>query len=174
MTSKILTKLTISTIAALSLTTSALTINASARTTMKSIPARYHQVWYHYDGHHHYDALKFTSKTMSSRSYYSGKYYHSRVKLHSRSFNSNPMKIGTHRSWVVGYAFKPWINIKGWNQSAGDGEYYKVEAKTYHGTRIKVLSDGGGAEAWISAHYYSTKKVAKVLGNHHFPHEHYY
>lgn len=176
---KLLTALAVATmITPLGLTLPATpTVSATSKYTLKVFPKRLQRTWYHYAGKGHYSAIKFTNKTIKDREYFDGKYSTSTSHLHYRKVNVDPDKIATH-PWAVGHAFyfrkAHWTNVMGWNQSAGDGDFYKVGTKTYHGHKLRVLSVGGGAEAWIINHYYTSRKVAKTLGNKHFKGELYY
>lgn len=58
-----------------------------------------------------------------------------------------------------------WIHTYGWQQSAGDGDYFNLHKFGKH----KVLTDGGGADLRVSAHYYRSKSVAKKMGTKHYP-----
>lgn len=152
--------------------------SASAKTTLKSFPTSLHRTWYHYDGHGRYDTVRFSSKKTSYSQYYDHKWYHGTSTLHYRNVKSDPDKIKIHGTWVVGGVFRmgktTWTNIRGWNQSAGDGTSYKIETKTYHHKKVRVLSEAGGAGFWIDNHFYTSKGTAHRLGNHHFSGEHYY
>lgn len=57
-----------------------------------------------------------------------------------------------------------WIHTYGWQQSAGDGDYYNLHKFGKH----KVLTAAGGARIWVSAHYYRSKSVAKKMGTKHY------
>lgn len=175
---KKVTGFVLSIIAILGLSLVALPAQASTKTTLKSFPTSLHRTWYHYDGHGRYDTIHFSSKKMSYAQYYDHKWYHSTSTLHYRNANTDPDKIKRHNSWVVGHTFHigkaNWTNVMGWNQSAGDGSSYKVETKTYHHKKVRVLSEGGGAEFWIDNHFYTSKGTAHKLGNHHFSGERYY
>lgn len=180
MSNKLIAKLAVATllpIGAFAVTTEVATVQASAKSTLKTFPKSLRRTWYHYDGHGRYDTVKLTSKHYYTKSYYE-KWYHSSSTLHSRNGKTDPEHLKMHSSWVVGHAYHigkaHWTNIMGWNQSAGDGTSYKLEIRKYHHKNFRLLSEGGGAELWISQHYYATKKVAHVMGNRHFSGEHYY
>lgn len=50
-----------------------------------------------------------------------------------------------------------YLNIMGWNQSAGDGSSYAI--KNENGNEVMV--EAGGAEFWIDAVYYKTQDLAQ-------------
>ncbi|GAX00766.1 hypothetical protein [Secundilactobacillus silagei] len=166
----------LSVIAIFSLSLVVLPTQASAKSTLKSFPMRLHRTWYHYDGHGRYDTIHFSAKKIRSAQYYDHKWYHYTSRLHHRNVNSN--KITKHPNWLVGQTYHYrgafWTNTMGWNQTAGDGDSYKVETKRFHYRKIRVLSVAGGAENWISDHFYTHKRIAHKLGNHHFSGELYY
>lgn len=153
------------------------TAHARAKKTMKVYPKRYRHSWYHYDGHGKYDKVRFTKKVWHYAQYYDGTTTKGTLTLHSRSVRADLDKAKIHGSWVVGQKFSfrhaSWIDLRGWNQSAGDGTYYKVTTKKFHGKKVSVLTDAYGAMVTTDKHYYRSKKVAKRLGNHHFKGESY-
>lgn len=154
------------------------TAQAKAQRTAKVYPKRLRGTWYHYDGQGKYDRVKFTKTKWRSVGYDNQQRYASTLKLHQRRVSADPEQIARHPKWVVGYKLRArhasWIELRGWNQSAGDGTYYKVANKHYHGQKIRVISEAGGAGLWVIQHYYASKKVAKQLGNHRFHGEVYY
>ncbi|KRL56572.1 hypothetical protein [Furfurilactobacillus rossiae] len=62
-----------------------------------------------------------------------------------------------------------WINIMGWYQTAGDGEFYRVANENINGQSTPVLFDAGGAEIWINEHYYTSKDIALQMKDKNFP-----
>lgn len=66
-----------------------------------------------------------------------------------------------------------WLNVRGWTQSAGDGESYAVKTETIDGKQVKVLVVGGGAENWVDAVYYQSKDMAQQNANKKFDDLHY-
>ena len=54
-----------------------------------------------------------------------------------------------------------WLNVRGWTQSAGDGESYAVKTETVDGKQVKVLVVGGGAGNWVEGIYYQSKDMAQ-------------
>ncbi|GAJ26374.1 hypothetical protein JCM15457_1298 [Liquorilactobacillus sucicola DSM 21376 = JCM 15457] len=53
------------------------------------------------------------------------------------------------------------LNVRGWNQTAGDGEYYGVKQENVAGQNIDVMVEAGGAGAWCSQTYYASVDLAK-------------
>lgn len=58
-------------------------------------------------------------------------------------------------------------NVRGWNQSAGDGSYYAVKQFTINGKKTKTLLLCGGAGAWVSAVYYPSQSMAELQKDKH-------
>lgn len=66
-----------------------------------------------------------------------------------------------------------WLNVRGWTQSAGDGESYAVKTETIDGKQVKVLVVGGGAENWVEGVYYQSKDMAQQNADKKFDDLHY-
>lgn len=62
----------------------------------------------------------------------------------------------------------PAVNIRGWYQSAGAGETYYIVNQNVHGQTIPVITDGSGAGAWGSTHYFKSQSLAQQNRNVHF------
>jgi hypothetical protein len=142
---------------------------AQAKTSLRYFPTALRRTWYHYeDGH--YSRITFGYKHMRTTDYYDGSWHQYTTKIHVRNLNAT--HVSHHPSWMFAtllYAHKMhWVNLYGWNQGAGDGDFYGVKIRHYRGYRIRTLSIGGGASLWTSGHYYATRKVARNLGTHHF------
>ena len=144
---------------------------AVAKPTVKTYPARYQHVWYHYNGDGRYDKMKFTAHNMSYTQNYENRIDISQSALHSRNSDANPVTLKDHPSWVMGLPVRVrgehWVNIYGWNQTTGAGVYYGVANKTYRNRKLRVLTSAHGAGVWTDKHYYLSKKVAKSMGNKH-------
>lgn len=154
------------------------TVHAKAQRTMKVYPQRLRGTWYHYEGAGKYDKVKFTATKWRTAGYDNTQRYTRTTTLHQRLASADPAQIARHTNWVVGQKMwvrqANWVGLRGWNQSAGDGTYYKVANKPYHGQKLAVLSEAGGAGLWVDQHYYASKQVAKQLKNHRFHGEVYY
>lgn len=66
-----------------------------------------------------------------------------------------------------------WINVRGWFQGAGDGEYYTVTTETVDGHQLTVLAVAGGAGIWTNAVYYQTPTLAQKYKNTKYTNLHY-
>lgn len=142
----------------------------AATYSLKVFPKVLRHTWYHYDGHGRYDQIKFGYKHYRMRNFYE-KWYVYNGKIHYRNLKAT--RISHHPNWTfatpVYYHRMHWTNIYGWNEGVGDGAYYGVKIRRYHGHRVRVMSEASGADIWTDSHYYATRKVAKALGNKHFP-----
>lgn len=142
----------------------------AAAYSLKVFPKVLRHTWYHYDGHGRYDQITFGYKHYRMHNFYE-KWDVYNGKIHYRNLKAT--RISHHPNWTfatpVYYHRMHWTNIYGWNQGAGDGDYYGVKIRRYHGHRVRVMSEAGGADIWTDSHYYATRKVAKALGNKHFP-----
>ena len=151
------------------------TAQAKAKTTLKAVPQRYRHTWYHY-ANGKMDTLTFTTKQISGMTYYNGKGVKYVAHIHHHKLTATSFK--KHYSWSTAVTTKrhqaQWINVRGWNQVMGAGDYYKVMTKTVKGKKVSVLSQAGGAGVWTSAHYYRTKQLAKQRGTTYFNGEVYY
>lgn len=152
-----------------------LTAQAKASTTLKTVPRRYRHTWYHYE-HGRLATLTFTTKKITGLSYDGGQPIKYVAHLHHHQLTAK--KLQQHNSWSTAVTTKrrqaQWLNMRGWNQVMGAGDYYKVMTKTVAGQRVRVLSQAGGAGVWTSAHYYQSKQLAKHQGQHTFKGEVYY
>lgn len=61
------------------------------------------------------------------------------------------------------------INVRGWLQGAGAGEYYNLA--TEHGQKVLVI--GGGAEAWVDGIGWKNKTDAEKYAKEKFSDLHY-
>lgn len=142
----------------------------AATYSLKVFPKVLRHTWYHYDGHGRYDQITFGYKHYRMRNFY-GKWDVYNGKIHYRNLKAT--RISHHPNWTFAtpayYHRMHWTNIYGWNQGVGDGAYYGVKIRRYHGHRVRVMSEAAGADIWTDSHYYATRKVAKALGNKHFP-----
>lgn len=140
---------------------SAPAVTAQAKSTMKVFPKSIRGTWYHYDGKGHYGTTKITAKKIKERSYSSGHWYTYTTPLHHRKTTADPDKASRHLKWGVAIKVSGWTDLRGWNQSAGDGAYYKVGHQRYHGKHVRVLKEAGGAMIEVNKHSYKTKHLAK-------------
>lgn len=133
---------------------------AQAKSTLKAFPKTMRRTWYHYDGHGHYGTVKVTATRLKGRSYAAGEWSKYGTSIHVRKVNADPQKAKL-RPWSVATKWGSWTHLMGWNQSAGDGTYYKVSHRKYHGKNVKVFKAAGGYDMAVFQHNYTSKKLAK-------------
>ncbi|WP_295729089.1 hypothetical protein [uncultured Limosilactobacillus sp.] len=59
-----------------------------------------------------------------------------------------------------------YLNIRGWTQTAGDGESFALTTENINGKNVQVLVSAHGAEFWADTVYYRTKDLAHQQANH--------
>lgn len=144
------------------------TAQAKAKRTDRTLPKAIRGTWWHYNGHGRYDKLAITAKKIKSRSYVDGTWHSYTTMVHSRKLSTDSDKIKLHQHWIVILEhYRGWTNVRGWNQFSGDGTYYKLSHRQYHGKRIRVLKLAGGAGIDTYSHQYATKKLAKHFKSSH-------
>ncbi|WGI20061.1 DUF4767 domain-containing protein [Latilactobacillus sakei] len=93
--------------------------------------------------------------------------------LDNKSTNIDNFKIS---NWGLAHEFdnegRHWLNIRGWYQNAGVGEYYGVKIRDVNGQTMPVLTQAGGAGIWPDEHFYPTKAAALSMKDTKFDDEH--
>ncbi|WEV50666.1 hypothetical protein OZX69_06865 [Lactobacillus sp. ESL0731] len=157
-------------------TSSAIAPQPAAATTVKakkikSYPKNMRGTWYYYDTYtKKLDKEVFTKKTAK---FYVGKKKVGYTKLHAYTkhdpYTNDKAILKKTAHWT--YADDTitvngiiWLNIRGWNQGMGDGEYYNVA--TFDNN--EVLTSASGAKIWVDHHAYRTPELAKALKNKHY------
>lgn len=112
----------------------------------KEFPKSFQRTWYAYNKNEKkYEKITFyKGAKISSRSCYDGK-----------CFTSKPSRVKIF--YYTDFRNGIW-NVKGINQTAGAGMYYKVGTKKIKGKNYKVLKEYYGAGALFDR-YYFTKKI---------------
>ncbi|KRL00808.1 lipoprotein precursor [Liquorilactobacillus capillatus DSM 19910] len=130
---------------------------SSSQNSALTVPAALKRTWYGYDDEGKLNTVTITADTLTS----SG----SKIYLHTRDANIDPSKEPQHDDWasastanVRGINF---LNIRGWNQTAGAGESYGVKQENVDGQNIDVMIEAGGAGVWCSQTYYTSADLAK-------------
>ncbi|MFD1440491.1 DUF4767 domain-containing protein [Lacticaseibacillus hegangensis] len=62
--------------------------------------------------------------------------------------------------WGVADPQGAWVDIRGWYQSAGDGQSYRIVSQNLGGQNVPVLETAGGAGLWLNSNYYPTQELA--------------
>lgn len=114
----------------------------------KEFPKSFQRTWYAYNKNEKkYEKITFyKGAKISSRSCYDGK-----------CFTSKPSRVKIF--YYTDFRNGIW-NVKGINQTAGAGMYYKVGTKKIKGKNYKVLKEYYGAGALFDR-YYFTKKIKR-------------
>lgn len=140
-------------------------VQMTDRTLHKSIRG----TWWHYDGKGHYGKIVITPKQIKTRHYESDSGWSTNsIHIHSRKASIiTGRKI--HSSWGVIFSQgKKWgSNVRGWNQNAGYGDFYKRSYKRVNGKKVRVLTVAEGVTMSVWEHDYPTKKLAKQFKNSH-------
>lgn len=129
------------------------------------LPANMQRNWYYVDDNGDTHTLKISDNKMT---------YHSPDSQDSVSEiyltdGSDPDTTAIHSNWgrVSGPMFTAhdisFINIRGWNQSAGDGSYYGIKSEDVDGVNTDVLVEAGGASVLCDAVYYPTLTLATKM-----------
>ncbi|MFC6206215.1 hypothetical protein [Levilactobacillus tongjiangensis] len=140
----------------------ALTTTASAHKagySYSKLPKGMRGTWYTYTNFG-YGKKKIYKLHMSNKNL--RKYKKHKVYANKKALKTVKYWTATQTSKFAGYR---WIHEYGWQQTAGAGEYYNLHKFGKH----KVFTVAEGAGIWVSAHYYRSKKVAKKMGQKHYP-----
>lgn len=136
---------------------------AKVKMTARTLPKSIRGTWWHCDRQGHYSKIRLTAKKIKVRQ----RGQHFTETVHSRKADASSSK-GFHPYWVfISQRIHGWTNVYGWNQGSGDGDYYKVVHKRYHGKQIRVLKQGGGAGIVTNERDYPTKQIAKHFKSNH-------
>lgn len=65
------------------------------------------------------------------------------------------------QNWAYFRHINGWLNVYGWYQSAGAGEYYKVMTENINGKDVPVLAAASGAGIWLDNNYYRSQNLAQ-------------
>lgn len=130
---------------------------SNSQKTASIVPAALKRTWYGYDDDGKLNTVTITDDTLTAGG--------SKIYLHTRDNNIDPSQEPQHDDWgnasmgnIRGIDF---LNVKGWNQTAGDGEYYGVKQENVARQNIDVMVEAGGAGAWCSQTYYASVDLAK-------------
>lgn len=135
------------------------------------IPEAMQGTWYGGDGS---ITLKGNSIIMDDS--YIKLYRRSQSFANSSQMNDEGVQQAT-KNWGAARSFsdqgKPWINVMGWTQNAGDGESYTIAHETINGKEVRVLVLASGAGNWVDAQYFPDDDLVVQWEDHHFPDLHY-
>lgn len=143
-----------------------------AQATLTCIPKEYRQTWYHYDENGQFDTVKFTAKSFRAQVRTGPQPMTDTMQLHVHQLNSGFTSRQSHPNWGAAQSdHQQRLRLTGWNQPAGTGASYQISLKAFHQQRLMVLSQSNAMGTWVYEHYFQSKKLAKLVGNAHFPGE---
>lgn len=130
-----------------------------------NFPADMQGTWYTYDK----DSDKMMSITISGNKLTDSEDPNDVTEVHKitdsekqANENTNPSTIdSSKRNWAYFNHINGWLNVYGWYQSAGDGEYYKVMTENINGKDVPVLAAASGAGIWLDNNYYRSQDLAQ-------------
>ena len=130
-----------------------------------NFPANMQGTWYTYDK----DSDKMMSITISGNKLTDSEDPNDVTEVHKitdsekqANENTNPSTIdSSKRNWAYFNHINGWLNVYGWYQSAGDGEYYKVMTENINGKDVPVLAAASGAGIWLDNNYYHSQDLAQ-------------
>lgn len=130
-----------------------------------NFPANMQGTWYTYDK----DSDKMMSITISGNKLTDSEDPNDVTEVHKitdsekqANENTNPSTIdSSKRNWAYFNHINGWLNVYGWYQSAGDGEYYKVMTENINGKDVPVLAAASGAGIWLDNNYYRSQDLAQ-------------
>lgn len=122
--------------------------------TLSVLPNKLQGTWYSYD-EGKLNTLTITSNKIISNG--------DTETIHARPKNADAMKAANHPTWGVAMIFPKLargirlLNVRGWNQTAGDGDDYGI----INTNGMTVLDLAGGAGAETDANFFKSKQQAK-------------
>jgi hypothetical protein len=136
-------------------------VDTKAKSTTEAfIPANLQKTWYSVDEDGNVDKLSFTANAI----HYENSVDSGTTTIHDGSSEPDPDTASIHSDWgrsgkvsIHGINF---LNVLGWNQSAGDGTYFGIKSEVINGKPTDILVDAEGAGVWCSATYYESEALA--------------
>lgn len=131
-----------------------------------NFPANMQGAWYTYSK----DSDKITSITISGNKLTNSDDSNDVIEVHKitdseKQANENANPNGTadssKQNWSYFRHYDGWLNVYGWYQGAGDGEYYKVMTENINGKNVPVLAVASGAQIWVDNNYYRSQDLAQ-------------
>lgn len=127
---------------------------------MRSFPKSVRGTWYYYyqSGSHKCYKIKITKN----------KFNNSRLRVYPNKFTvkdlfhfkRNDKKLGDCIAFYATYHHQKWVHTRGYYQTAGDGDSYRVISIKSKHKRIKMMEMAGGAGNWIYGHAWQSKNLA--------------
>ena len=141
-----------------------------------NFPANMQGTWYTYDK----DSDKMRSITISGNKLTDSEDPNDVTEVHKitdsekQANQSNPQANydSSKKDWAYFNHIDGWLNIYGWYQGAGDGDFLKVTNQNINGQNVPVLADAGGANITVDANYYRSKDLAMQQKDTTYPGQH--
>lgn len=126
-----------------------------------NFPADMQGTWYTYDKADD----KVTSITISGNKLTGSEDPNDVTEVHKITDSEKQANKSTidssRRNWAYFNHINGWLNVYGWYQSAGDGEYYKIMTENINGKNVPVLAAASGAGIWLDSNYYRSQDLAQ-------------
>jgi len=128
------------------------------------ISSSWQGTWYSVDDQNKMYKITFTDHTMSSSSDDTKSFT---AKWYLTDESDLDDKSNIHNDWAR--VFKQptekngisFVHVRGWNQTAGAGDYFGTTSENVDGTPTTVMVSAGGAGIWCDSVYYRTAAMAK-------------
>jgi hypothetical protein len=145
-----------------------------------TIPAEMQGTWYsasNYDGETTHSKYVFSQSTIFIQDDKHNRKGHT-TTLYTRAANykapdyPSEEQIKKAEGWglpkIVQYKGINYLNVMGWYQGAGDGEYFAVHTENIDGNDVQVLICAGGAGIWVDGIAYRSQAMAEKMQDHQF------
>ena len=153
---------------------------SDGRTGYFAIPAEMQGTWYSasdYDDETTHTKYVFGQSTIFTQDDEYNRKGHT-TTLYTRAANYKapdyPSKEQINRAegWglpkIVQHKGINYLNVMGWYQAAGDGEYFAVHTENIDGNDVQVLICAGGAGVWVDEIAYRSQAMAEKMQDHQF------
>lgn len=153
---------------------------SDGRTGYFAIPAEMQGTWYSasdYDDETTHTKYVFGQSTIFTQDDKHNRKGHT-TTLYTRSANykapdyPSEEQINRTEGWglpkIVQYKGINYLNVMGWYQGAGDGEYFAVHTENIDGNDVQVLVLAGGASIWVDGIAYRSQAMAEKMQDQRF------
>ena len=153
---------------------------SDGRTGYFAIPAEMQGTWYSasdYDDETTHTKYVFGQSTIFTQDDKHNRKGHT-TTLYTRATNykapdyPSEEQIKKAEGWglpkIVQYKGINYLNVMGWYQGAGDGEYFAVHTENIDGNDVQVLVLAGGAGIWVDGIAYRSQAMAEKMQDQRF------
>lgn len=153
---------------------------SDGRTGYFAIPAEMQGTWYSasdYDDETTHTKYVFGQSTIFTQDDKHNRKGHT-TTLYTRATNykapdyPSEEQIKKAEGWglpkIVQYKGINYLNVMGWYQGAGDGEYFAVHTENIDGNDVQVLVLAGGASIWVDGIAYRSQAMAEKMQDQRF------